>query len=406
MINIKNKSNCCGCSACEQICPHHCIKMISDKEGFLYPNVNIKNCIECHLCEKVCPILNVRDNTIPEDTPTYAAYNPVEKQRLTSSSGGVFQLLASYILDNKGIVCGAQFDEKYQVHHACIDNPNDLEKLKRSKYVQSSIRNVYKQIRSYLLEERFVMFVGTPCQIAGLKSFLRKEYERLLTVDLVCHGVPSPGVWQKYLHERVAEFAKQNRNEDVSNIKIEDISFRDKRKSWREFNLSISFSFDSNGINVISVKKGSGLYTKYAWEDEYMLSFLHNFSLRPSCYKCHFRNGKCKSDLTLADFWRINEVSTDEELIGEKGTSVVHINTKKGMDLFDKIECFKKEFSFSQSYNYSSLENWPQPPARFLFFILLKRNCLSQVLTIVEKVNKYLMIPYRIYKKTIKIWQR
>lgn len=406
MIRINKKANCCGCGACEQICAHQCIKLTPDKEGFLYPVVDADRCIECHLCEKVCPILNVRDNTIPEDTPTYAAYNPVEEQRLTSSSGGVFQLLASYVLENGGIVCGAQFDEKYQVNHVCIDNPNDLEKLKRSKYVQSSIRNVYKQIRSYLIEDRFVLFVGTPCQVAGLKSFLRKEYERLLTADLVCHGVPSPGVWQKYLQERKRDFTKQNKIEGISKVKIEDISFRDKRESWRKFHLSISFSFDNISTNSKSGVKGLGLYTKYAWEDEYMLSFLHDYSLRPSCYQCSFRNGKCRSDLTLADFWRINEVSSNDELIGKKGTSVVHVNSEKGQRVFDKIECNKQQFTFRQGYNRASISDWPCPPARFLYFLIYQRVNLLHAYKCANMLNRCLYIPSRIIKKILKIWQR
>ena len=201
MIKISHKKDCCGCGACVQRCPKHCIAMQEDKEGFLYPVINKTKCTNCGLCEKVCPVINQGHCNNP--IKTYAAINPKNDVRIASSSGGVFTVLAEDIINSNGVVFGAAFNNEWNVEHTCVENIKDLEKLRGSKYVQSNIGNSYQEAESFLKEGREVLFSGTPCQIAALKLFLRKEYKNLTTVDFVCHGVPSPAVWRKYLHETI-----------------------------------------------------------------------------------------------------------------------------------------------------------------------------------------------------------
>ncbi len=205
MIEIKEKYNCCGCSACVQICPKQCISLSADNEGFLYPQVDTAVCINCGLCEKVCPVINQNEPRMPLEV--YAAKNTDEEIRLKSSSGGIFTLLAEHIISEGGVVFGARFNENWEVVHDYTETVEGLESFRGSKYVQSIIGENFKKAKFFLDEGRNVLFSGTPCQVAGLKKFLRKEYENLLTVEVVCHGVPSPMVWHDYLDYRRAKHA-------------------------------------------------------------------------------------------------------------------------------------------------------------------------------------------------------
>lgn len=235
MIKIKNKRDCCGCEACVQACPKHCIDFVSDSQGFGYPRVNENMCVNCGVCNKVCPILNVDEYSLPKTTPAYATYNKSDEQRKTSSSGGIFTLLASNVIGKEGVVFGATFDNDWNVVHNYADKVELIEPLKRSKYVQSRIGESYKQVKAFLAKGKQVMFVGTPCQIAGLKHYLRKDYDNLLTVDVVCHGVPSPMIWQKYLMEKKVEIASKHHVASLKDVEFTSVSFRDKVKSWRRF---------------------------------------------------------------------------------------------------------------------------------------------------------------------------
>ena len=199
MIRIIDKSKCCGCNACVQRCPKQCISMREDEEGFLYPYVDIPSCVDCGICEKVCPVLNLEEPRKP--LQVFAAKNKNEDQRLRSSSGGIFILLAEQTICEGGVVFGARFDKNWEVEHCYAETLEELEPLMRSKYVQSRIGNTYKEAERFLKGGRKVLFVGTSCQIAGLHRFLKRDYDNLLTVDFICHGVPSPGVWRKYLGE-------------------------------------------------------------------------------------------------------------------------------------------------------------------------------------------------------------
>ena len=199
-VNIKvSADDCCGCGACYSKCGVKAITMQENDEGFLHPVINEDSCVECGQCLKVCPVLNAKDeNTATPDCYACAASDEI---RAKSSSGGMFTLLAEYVLNKGGVICGAAYDEKWNVHHIIINNTADLDKLRGSKYIQSDTEKCYSEIEKLLKNGKEVLFSGTPCQVAGLNTFLGRKYDNLLTVDLLCHGAPSRGVWQKYLTE-------------------------------------------------------------------------------------------------------------------------------------------------------------------------------------------------------------
>lgn len=201
MISIKDKKACCGCGACVQRCPKQCITLHEDSEGFLYPVADASVCINCGLCEKVCPVIN--QHTAHEPLQTFAAKNPNEAVRAASSSGGVFTMLAESVIKSGGVVFGAAFDQQWKVVHTCATTIEGLQKFRGSKYLQSQTNNTFREAETYLRQGRQVLYSGTPCQVAGLKKYLRKDYDNLLTLDFICHGVPSPGVFRTYLRDEI-----------------------------------------------------------------------------------------------------------------------------------------------------------------------------------------------------------
>lgn len=329
MINITDKTKCCGCSACIQRCPKQCISMKEDEQGFLYPIIDTEACIDCGLCEKVCPMLN--HSPTKEPLQVFAAKNKNEEQRLRSSSGGIFILLAEHIIEQGGVVFGARFNGKWEVEHCCAGTIEELEPLMRSKYIQSCIGNTYREAERFLKQGRQVMFVGTSCQIAGLKRFLRKEYDNLLAVDFICHGVPSPGIWRKYLEEiKSSQSEAAGKNSVLSfSLKsvpvITSINFREKQNGgygWKKFGFEVRAKSPSKGDKNTVLK--SGIF----YENIFMRGFLSNLYLRPSCYKCTAKNGASGSDLTIADFWGIQNYHP--EFDDDKGVSVVFEHTDTG----------------------------------------------------------------------------
>lgn len=237
MIKVKDKSRCCGCEACVSSCPVQCIDLVMDKEGFLYPQVDVTRCIDCGKCEKVCPELVEAGEG--KATGVYAAKNPDDEVRRASSSGGIFTLLAKYVLAENGVVFGARFDKDWNVVHDYTESKEGLGAFRGSKYVQSRTGETFKQAERFLKAGRKVLFSGTPCQIMGLKRYLRREYDNLLTVDFVCHGVPSPLVWRKYIEETLVRQDEKIQFRPTLNHLfsdemplIEGISFRDKCLGW------------------------------------------------------------------------------------------------------------------------------------------------------------------------------
>lgn len=335
MIQITNKSQCCGCTACVSICPKGCITMKEDNEGFLFPKVDISVCINCNLCQKVCPVLHQNEKRKP--LVVYAAKNEKEEIRKKSSSGGIFTLLAERIIDEGGVVFGARFNEKWEVVHDCTNTYEGLNVFRGSKYVQSCMGDCFSRVKNYLESGRKVLFSGVPCQIAGLKNFLKKEYDNLLTVDIVCHGVPSPKIWKKYLDE-LTEYGV---------YKIVSIGFRDKIDSWRNYRFRIRGVETRNSSEHVR-----DILNERGYDNKYIRSFLYNMSIRESCYSCPVKRGKSCSDITLGDYWGIEKVFP--EFDDDKGCSLVLVNTLKGKDFCDKIDCCMK---LETSYESAVCEN-------------------------------------------------
>lgn len=308
MIQLTKKADCCGCGACAQRCPKNCIEMEPDSEGFLYPRVDKEVCVDCGLCEKVCPVL-VKQMPQTNAVEAYGAYIRDEGLRLRSSSGGVFSVLAQEILSRGGVIAGAAFEEDFSVRHILVEKDEQLNRLRGSKYVQSRVEDTYIRIRSLLEQGRTVLFTGVGCQVAGLKTFLGSDYENLYTVDVLCHGVPSPKMWKHYLEEQEQRFGAP----------VEAASFRNKRRGWKNFSMALDFENHEHYNEVLAV-------------DTYMRLFLANICLRPSCHSCRFKDVPRLSDLTIGDAWGIEKHMSD--LNDDRGTSVVLVNSQKGNALW------------------------------------------------------------------------
>ncbi len=389
MINITEKSKCSGCHACAEICPKKCIQMVSDDEGFWYPKVEETECIHCGLCEKSCPIIMPCAPASEDVLTAYAAIYQEEPIRLKSSSGGVFSALATYVLQQGGVVFGAAFDENFNVVHKCVEGIEELDCLRGSKYVQSKIGNSYRQAEDFLRAGRLVLFSGTPCQVEGLLSYLRKPYENLITQDLICHGVPSPMVWQKYIEYRRMQ---------ANGGSIEEISFRSKNTGWKGY--STTFFFEA-GLKYQAAHN----------QDPMMQVFLKNLCLRPSCYDCAFKTKARRSDITLADFWGIQNVLPDID--DDKGTSLVIIQSEKGKEIFQKIEgailAVKIDLDVAISYNSAMIKSSPLPKKRdaFLkeieskdFLKVQKKYCKIPLFTKIKRfIGKCIRKAKKIFKK-------
>lgn len=373
MIDIRQKKDCCGCESCVQVCPKRCITLEEDKEGFLYPHADASLCVDCGLCEKVCPVIN--QGPICEPIGVYAAINPDEEIRRQSSSGGIFTLLAESIIVEGGVVFGARFDEHWNVIHDYTETKEGLEAFRGSKYVQSRIENAYRQAEQFLKAGRKVMFTGTPCQVKGLRLYLRKEYDNLLAVDFVCHGVPSPKVWRKYLDEEVAHQCDKNSvsshpipSFSERDALVKGISFRNKASGWKKFSFVLTLSKASAAGEKNTVSSSSIFY-----DNAYMQAFLANLSLRPSCYNCPAKAGKSDSDITIGDFWGIENVAPSMD--DDKGTSLVMLNTQKGKKAFADLnfDCKEEAYNAAVSANPSTEFSVVEPPYRKLFMTILDR---------------------------------
>lgn len=310
MIALHEKSKCTGCTACAAACPVHCISMERDNEGFLYPAIDQNHCIQCGKCSRICPVERQEDATLP----LYALGMNIKDEniRKRSSSGGVFYCLASHVLKQGGVVFGAAYDgHALTVTHKYAAVQEDLGKMMGSKYVQSSLNNTFSLVIEQLETGKQVLFSGTPCQISGLRAFLAKDYENLINVSVICHGVPSPLLWDKYIEKRSTEMGE-----------ILSCDFRNKQRGWNHF-----------GMKLISATGK----TKYllAQKDPYMRMFLSNLSLRPSCYRCGAKNNICKADIVIGDFWGVEHRLP--ELADDKGTSLVLVYSQKGDALINLI---------------------------------------------------------------------
>lgn len=345
-----DNSNCTGCSACYNVCPVDAIEMQPDSiEGFYRPVIDGNKCIRCLKCEKSCPIIsplvsNEESNTI------YAVWNTDDKVRELSSSGGVFSALADYILECGGAVIGAAYDENLSLHHILIDRNDGLPKLRASKYIQSEIGSIFRQAVQILQTGRKVLFCGTPCQIAGFKGFLgKKNYDNLVLVDFICHGVPSP----KFFHRYIQWLEKRYGH-------ITDFSFRNKNRGW----------YDAVRCIHMGSEKGfvKGIY------DAYCIGFYRSNCLQESCYNCQFLGLKRNSDITISDFWGIGKklpFGHKEEI--KKGVSMVMINSNVGRVTFSKlkdhIEYCERTIGEVIQGNHSLIQSPLRPTSRSTFYI-------------------------------------
>ena len=321
MIQITDKTQCCGCTACEAVCPQSCITMNRDEEGFSYPIVDLDLCIGCDACEAVCPCLNRTEN--PPEPQAMAVRAKDNALRLFSSSGGVFSLLSTDMLERGGAVCGAVFDENFMVHHTIVWDETGVEPMRGAKYVQSNLNDTFRQIRDLVDGGMSVLFSGTPCQTQGLRNYLGKDADKVLTVAIVCHGVPSPKIWEKNLRELGT---------------VTDVRFRDKRDSWKHY----ATNYLVNGAEIF----------RPVMEDPYMKGFLRDLYNRPSCTDCPAKTSGY-ADLTLGDFWGAEKLVP--ELDDDKGTSAVLIQTEQGRKALQKLagRVESKAVSFADAVRYN-----------------------------------------------------
>lgn len=362
---LVSKLLCCGCSACYNICLKQAISMVFDDEGFLYPVIDEQKCINCNACVSVCPAKN---GVVKHEYPVkvYAAYNNDEIRRMNSSSGGVFPAIAEYVLAHNGVVFGAAFNEDYQVVHTKIDSISELYKLQGSKYVQSILGQVFLLVKIELLAKKMVLFSGTPCQIEGLKKFLGKEYSNLYTVDLICHGVPSPKIWEKYLEEEYG----------ISNIT--NIRFRNKKHGWGNYDLTIetknNIQHEASDVSI--------------YKESFLRGFLKELYLRSSCHNCSFKGINHVSDITLGDLWG-GDLICPQFIKDDKGISAVFIQSSKGEFLLNQLDSklIFNEISVHEvvNHNLAMVQSEIPHPDRELFFKEVNSDNRISIKKLIEK---------------------
>ena len=366
MIDIKDKKDCCGCEACVQRCPKACISFGEDAEGFRYPEVDATLCIDCGLCEKVCPVLNPRQPIEPLDT--CAAINPDEAVRLQSSSGGVFTMLAQAVIARGGIVFGVGFNEQWEVVHKLAETEEALAEFLGSKYVQSRVGETFKQAEQCLKTGREVLFSGTPCQISGLKHFLRKDYPNLLTIDFICHGTPSPGIFRQYLEELKAKLSV---GKSSGQYEISQVAFRNKSKGWKKFSFLLSLKRRDH--------VGVATYVQTLHKDPFLRGFLKNLFLRPSCHACPAKLLSSGSDITLADFWGAPRLMPQHD--DDRGFSALTANTERGRQALSELSFKRYPLTYEQLKNTNSafVHSTPLPPARAAFFLQSEESVTARI---------------------------
>lgn len=372
MIQILDKSKCVGCHACYSCCPLGCISMTEDEEEFLYPSVDKGKCVNCGKCEIVCPVIR-RPSLRNYAETCFAAYSKKDYTRWKSSSGGVFSVFAETTIKHGGVVFGAAFDSEFQVHHVQITSLDELGKLRGSKYVQSRIEETYREAKKYLKNGREVYFSGTPCQIDGLKNYLGQEVDNLITQDIICHGVPAPLVWRKYIEQ-----VKDKLHSDIKSI-----TFRDKTLGWKKYSLKIEGTNNAHEM-------GSFL------ENPMMRAYLRDVCLRPACYKCPSKGVKRSSDITLADFWNVNDYIHDFD--DDKGVDLIVCHSEKGSGLLKESipDLVCREVDIRVASENIPMNNSPRLPQNRKNFI----QALEQE-NFTDAVEKYCSIPFseRLYTK-------
>lgn len=368
---ITQKNNCTGCTACEKVCAFNAISMKTDDEGFLYPEIDSEKCVECGKCKSICPsnrevVGELVENTI--EAKVFAAINKNDEIRKLSTSGGAFSAIADNILNKNGVIYGASFDADFQVVHARAENAEEYAKFRGSKYVQSQLGDTFSLIKNDLASGKNVLFTGTPCQVAGLYAFLGNSKERagLFTCEMVCHGVPSPLMWKEHL----ALIEKEKKS------KIINYKNRSKIAGWNCHN---EHFFLENGVNEYKTKLSQN----------HKDLFYGHYIMRPACYECKYTGFPRVADVSIADFWGIENVMPD--FYDNKGTSMVVVNTKKGEELFEEIksnleyresnvkEAFKENHKRPAKKNPQREQFWKDYKANGYLFVVKKYASYSLI---------------------------
>ncbi|WP_281084974.1 Coenzyme F420 hydrogenase/dehydrogenase, beta subunit C-terminal domain [Segatella bryantii] len=410
MINIQNKVECCGCNACGDICAHKAITFKTDIEGFWYPEVNKDLCTNCGLCEKVCPIINIKDlkkNDYPKPSHTIAAVHKNMRVRWNSTSGGAYTALAETMLEKGGYISGAIYNEGFTgVHNYVTNNPEDLEKLRSSKYLQSNAQGLFIRINELLKKGEKVLACGTPCQMAALRSSLRKDFENLIIVDFICRGVNSPKVYRAYLDSLEKKYGS----------KVVYVKAKNKELGWRNLTRKVTF------------ENGQSYYGVFM-DDDFRRGYHTNVFCRPSCYECQFKEFPRISDITIADYWGIEKV--DKNLDMNIGTSMILLNSDKGAAYFEqaKEKLEYKETSFESilggnialrksiepakidrvaffkdldnyDFNYVTNKYFPLKRSTKLIFVprVIVRKCLGLIKQLLLKLKSKILHPSTILK--------
>ena len=366
--NVKSKEfkicdhdQCTGCMACVSVCPKNCIQSKRDKAGFEYPSIDFNKCINCSKCRNICPVANKPKDTNQQPN-AFAMQNKDEQVRLESSSGGCFTVIAEHIIDMGGVVFGVGYDSSFNAINKSCTTKADLTELRGSKYVQSNVQNVYTEAEVYLKQGRTVYFTGTPCQIGGLKAYLGQDYGNLYTQDIICHGVPSPNLWNNYVEYR----------EQIAGSKATNVQFRDKSLGWDKYAMLFEFDNQTN-------------YNQRVTDDIYMRCYIMNMAMRKSCAECSFKQVHRQSDFTIADFWGIDKVCP--EMNDNKGTSLLLVHSDKGQkllsDISDRVIIKQVDFELSIGSNPSMIKSVKLPPLYNMFMKDLPKMRVDKL------INKY-----------------
>ena len=372
MINIDDKSKCCGCTACANICPKSAIRMWVDAEGFLYPVVNLELCVNCGLCNRSCPVENP-PAAGKGRLRSFALRTKNSDDLKQSTSGGFFTPLAEYVINYDGVVCAAAYDDDFKIKHIFAEKTAEAERklslMRGSKYVQSGLEDCFLKIKGYLEERRLVCFVGTPCQVSGLKAFLQKDYEHLITVDLVCHGVPSPKLWDKYLDYQKSE----------NHSEIDEISFRNKTYGYHSGTMKICFA---NGKTYYGSPRV-----------DYMLkSFYKDIASRQICYKCPFKTLERCSDFTLYECWHASELVAELK-DDNRGYTNVMVQSAKGMQVLEQIrdryEIYPVDTEKAVKLDGPLILNSAVPhPRRLEFYQAMEQKTMSELIELFIPVTR------------------
>lgn len=347
-LQTYNKRECNGCGVCAQKCPVGAIMMVEDTEGFFYPKIDEEKCIKCNKCKNICSNYNDSQGI----SKVFMAINKDKEELKNSSSGGMFYILAKYIISRQGIVFGVEYGDNLKVQHNYYDKIEECKKFQGSKYLRSDLRNSYEEVEKFLKQDKYVLFTGTPCQCNGLKTYLNKDYEKLILCDIICHANPSQKVFDKYIMDI----------EKITNKKVIKVEFRSKENGWK------------NQTPIITYEDGTKEERK-----EYFKAFVHELIGRPSCNSCKFASSERVTDFTIGDFWGIKNV-LEKINDDDTGISLLTVNSEKGFEILENI---KKDMEIQEvnkelAWKYNHYKNVPAHRNREKFFKKLQEESVIE----------------------------